>query len=125
MNYCGSNYNQCGCNDNVAPTYQQFNQVVQMCDVEDIPHYVNYHTHFVNNMVKRHVNIPTYSQSQENVIVNEYVNGYPMYQGYPMCNQQMMNNYPNMEQPNFDPNVQNNMFGYQGNVNPNYNPYRY
>ena len=120
MNYFGSNFNQCPneCN-NVMPTYQQCNQVVQTCDVEDVPHYINYHTHVVNNMVKRHVNIPTYSQSQENVVVNEYVNGYPMYQ-YPMYNQPMMN----FDQPNCNQGMPN-MCGYQGNVNPNYNPYRF
>lgn len=30
-------------------TYDNMNQVVQTCNVEDVPHYVNYHTHAVNN----------------------------------------------------------------------------
>ena len=63
-------YNQgCGCN---TPTYDNCNQVVQTCNVEEVPHYINYHTHVVNNCVKRHVNVPTYSQSFENRIINEY-----------------------------------------------------
>lgn len=50
MNFLGSNVNQnyCGCNNecpNIAPTYQQCNQVVQTCNVENVPHYINYHTH--------------------------------------------------------------------------------
>ena len=97
MNFTGTNFNSCGCGGNEAgsscpttqPTYQQCNQVVQTCNVEDIPHYTNYHTHVVNNMVKRHINIPTYSTSTENVTINEYVQGQPMvqqpifYQPYP------------------------------------------
>ena len=88
MNYLGSNVNQnpCGCNSGcptTMPTYQQCNQVVQTCNVEEVPHYINYHTHIVNNCIKRHVNIPTYSTSGENVMINEYVQGMPM----PMYNQ--------------------------------------
>ncbi len=50
MNFTGSSFGSCGCNDmntcpKYAPTYQQCNQVVQTCNVEDIPHYMNYHTH--------------------------------------------------------------------------------
>ncbi len=50
MNFLGSNLNQncCGCNNgcqNTLPTYQQCNQVVQTCNVEEVPHFINYHTH--------------------------------------------------------------------------------
>ena len=31
-------------------TYQQYNQVLQTCNVENIPHMVNYHIHAVNNI---------------------------------------------------------------------------
>ena len=41
--------------------------------------------HVVNNCVKKHVNIPTYSMSEENVLLNEYpvaqtINPYISYQ---------------------------------------------
>ena len=56
MNFTGTNFNSCGCGGNeptgcptCAPTYQQCNQVVQTCNVEDVPQYTNYHTHAVNN----------------------------------------------------------------------------
>ena len=123
MNFTGTNFNSCGCGGNeptgcptCAPTYQQCNQVVQTCNVEDVPHYTNYHTHVVNNCVKRHINIPTYSTSAENVMINEYVQGQPMYQ------QPMM--YPQFPQQPYMPGQ------YQGNVGtdpvaqqtPNVNP---
>lgn len=96
MNFTGTNFNSCGCGRNdgcptTTPTYQQCNQVVQTCNVEDVPHYTNYHTHVVNNCVKRHINIPTYSTSAENVMINEYVQGQPMVQQpffYPQYPQQ-------------------------------------
>ena len=74
MNFFGSNQDTCGCNQcpTYTPTYQQYNQVVQTCNVEEVPHYINYHTHVVNNLVKKHVNIPTYSTSGENVVINDY-----------------------------------------------------
>lgn len=43
----------CGCNSvcpQAYPTYQQCNQVVQTANVQDVPHYTNYHTHAVNNI---------------------------------------------------------------------------
>ena len=49
MNFSGSS---CGCGTSCptsVPTMQQCNQVVQTYNVEDVPHYVNYHTHAVNN----------------------------------------------------------------------------
>lgn len=61
MNFTGTNYNSgCGCGGNDSgrscptstPTYQQCNQVVQTCNVEDIPHYTNYHTHVVLNLTE-------------------------------------------------------------------------
>lgn len=100
MNFTGSNFNSgcgrkdtgCGCPTSM-PTYQQCNQVVQTCNVEDVPHYTNYHTHVVNNCVKRHINIPTYSTSAENVMIDEYVQGQPIFQQpvfYPQFPQQPM-----------------------------------
>ena len=32
-----------------VPTYQQCNQVVQTCNVQEVPHYTNYHTHVYLN----------------------------------------------------------------------------
>ena len=68
------------------------------------------HPHLVNNCIKRHINIPTYSASQETVVQEQYVEGMPMYnqaptmgmgmygqnptstnQGMCGCNQQTMN----------------------------------
>ena len=50
MNQSGSS---CGCNDGcpiATPTSTQCNQVVQTCNVQEVPHYTNYHTHAVNNI---------------------------------------------------------------------------
>lgn len=52
------------CCPTACPTYQQCNQVVNKCFVQDVPHYINYHTHVVNNCVRRHMNVPTYSMSE-------------------------------------------------------------
>ncbi len=44
--------NDCGCNNGcmqAQPTSMQCNQVVQTCNVQEVPHYINYHTHAVNN----------------------------------------------------------------------------
>ncbi len=104
MNFTGTN---CGCNTNDLSTYKQCNQVVQTCNVEQIPHYTNYHTHVVNNLVKKHINIPTYSTSSENVIINEYVEGLPIYYNGQMYNQnEFLNQQPYMY----------NLNQYQGNV---------
>ena len=96
--------NQCGCQNvcpYAVPTYQQCNQVVHTCNVQDVPHYTNYHTHVVNNCIKRHINIPTYSTSTENVYLDEYVQGVPMYQQPMMYNQGINMNYsPNQYQGN-------------------------
>ena len=75
MNPSGSS---CRCNDScptAMPTSTQCNQVVQTCNVQEVPHYTNYHTHVVNNCIKKHINIPVYSQSSENVLIDEYVQG--------------------------------------------------
>ena len=67
--------------------------------------------HVINNCVKRHVNVPTYSTSAENVLINEYVQGVPMYQ------QPMMYNQPMIQNPYFQqvPNMQNQHFDMNGN----------
>jgi hypothetical protein len=83
MFYQGQTNTSCGCNQGcpqAMPTYQQCNQVVQTCNVQDIPHYTNFHTNVINNCIKRHINIPTYSTSQETVFIDQYVDGAPMYQ---------------------------------------------
>ncbi|MDE5566165.1 MAG: hypothetical protein K2O05_00250 [Anaeroplasmataceae bacterium] len=113
MNFTGSNFNSCGCGNRDSgcgcptntPTYQQCNQVVQTCNVEDIPHYTNYHTHVVNNCVKRHINIPTYSTSSENVMIDEYVQGQPIYQQPMMYSQPMMYQQPIPQQGQYQGNV--------------------
>lgn len=46
------NDGSCGCTQGcpmAVPTCQQCNQVVQTCNVQDIPHYINYHTHVYLN----------------------------------------------------------------------------
>lgn len=125
MNFFGSNQETCGCNTcgnacgtpvvnpcgTFSPTYQQYNQVVQTCNVEEVPHYVNYHTHVVNNFVKRHVNIPTYSTSGENVVINEYAQ-----------TPAMANPYIQWQQPNCGCQSMNPTAEYIGNVGTN--PYQ-
>ena len=109
MNFSGSNRGTCGCQYPIAmPTYQQYNQVVQTCNVEEIPHYVDYHTHVVNNCLKKHINIPTYSTSYENVWINEY----------PQASSIGMPFMPYL-QPNIDP-MYNMKDQYQGNVGTNH-----
>ena len=107
--------NSCGCSNgcmSAQPTYQQCNQVVQTANVQDVPHYTNFHTHVVNNCIKRHINIPTYSSSAENVYVDEYVQGTPQFTQPTMYNQPMM--YQNQYQGNVgvEPFMQNT-YGYQ------------
>ena len=58
----------CGC------SVPQVNQVVNKCFVEDVPYYVNYHTHQVNNVVRRHIQVPTYSCSEQTVYYDEWPN---------------------------------------------------
>lgn len=97
--------NNCGCCNKM----EGYNQVVNTCNVEMIPHYTNYHTTHVNNCIKRHVNIPVFTESYETVVTNEYVEGNPIYYPYGFNNQNL-NPYNN---------------NYIGNVstNPNMNAY--
>lgn len=62
MNCCNQGCNEMlgGCN------------VVNKCFVEEVPHNVCCHTHVVNNVVRRHVYIPNYSESYETVYFDEY-----------------------------------------------------
>ena len=53
-------YKNNGCGD-----YQCCNQVEESCQYVDVPHYVNYHTHNIMNIYKRHYIVPTCSQSCE------------------------------------------------------------
>lgn len=68
-------YDGCGCNNMMPQVLPSCNQVVQKCFVEDMPYYVGYNTHVVNNVVRRHIQIPVYSQSQETVYFDEWQNG--------------------------------------------------
>ena len=100
--------NECGCNNGcmpAMPTSTCCNQVVQTYNVQEVPHYQGIHTHVVNNCIKKHINIPVYSQSAENVYIDEYAQGNPIYQ-QPV----MINNQFNQQQPMMNPNQ------YQGNV---------
>ena len=51
------------------------NQVVEQTCALDIPYYVNYNTHVVNNVVRRHIQIPVYSQTQQTVYFDEWQTG--------------------------------------------------
>lgn len=62
----------CGCNQMMPPVTPSCNQVVQKCFVEEIPYYVGYNTHVVNNVVRRHIQIPVYSQTQETIYFDEW-----------------------------------------------------
>lgn len=100
--------NECGCNNGcmpAMPTSTCCNQVVQTYNVQEVPHYQGIHTHVINNCIKKHINIPVYSQSAENVYIDEYAQGNPIYQ-QPV----MINNQFNQQQPMMNPNQ------YQGNV---------
>ena len=70
----------CGANAMVQPYGQQFvqpgcNQVVEQMSAIDMPYYVNYNTHVVNNVVRRHIQIPVYSQTQQTVYFDEWQSG--------------------------------------------------
>ncbi len=120
----------CGCTNGGCqismPTYSSCNQVVQTCNVQDVPHYVNYNTHIVNNCIKRHINIPTYSTTSENVYVDEYVQAQPMYQQpmfqQPMYQQPMMYS-PNQYQGNVGVEGINQQNWQTPNMNNQFNPY--
>ena len=86
MNTMGSMPTQntgCGCGSamNTMPMMnQQFmqptcNQVVEQTCAVDMPYYVNYNTHVVNNVVRRHIQIPVYTQTQETVYFDEWQTG--------------------------------------------------
>ena len=57
-------------------TQQGCGQVLQQTCAVDIPYYVNYNTHVVNNVVRRHIQIPVYSQTQETIYFDEWQAGY-------------------------------------------------
>ena len=59
----------CGCNN-----VPQCNQIVNKCFYEDVPYYVNYHTHQVNNVIRRHIQVPTYSTSEQTIYYDEWPN---------------------------------------------------
>ena len=73
----------CGCGSgmNTMPMMnQQFmqpgcNQVLEQTCAVDMPYYVNYNTHVVNNVVRRHIQIPVYSQTQQTVYFDEWQTG--------------------------------------------------
>ena len=108
MNFMGQNFSSCGC-PTTQPTFEQCKQIVQTCNVEEVPHYINYHTHVVNNLVKKHVNIPTYSVSEENILIE-----YPPAQAMPYMPYQAMGGCGGTYQQ--QPMYANQMPQYQGNV---------
>ena len=68
--------NTCGCGGQMQmPMQSNCNQVVQKCFVEEMPYYVGYNTHVVNNVVRRHIQIPVYTQTQETVYMDEWQTG--------------------------------------------------
>ena len=76
--------------------------------------------HVVNNCIKRHINIPTYSTSTENVYLDQY------YQGSPMIQQPMMNYgyMTNQYQGNVGvEGINQPMQGMNPYMNFNYNPF--
>lgn len=50
-------------------------QVLQQTCAVDMPYYVNYNTHVVNNVIRRHIQIPVYTQTQETVYIDEWQTG--------------------------------------------------
>ena len=73
----------CGCGSgmNTMPMMNQqymqpgCSQVVEQTCAVDMPYYVNYNTHVVNNVVRRHIQIPVYSQTQQTVYFDEWQTG--------------------------------------------------
>ncbi len=134
------NFNpNCGCCPQAMPTYSCCNNVVNKCFVQEVPHYTNFHTHVVNNCVRKHVNIPTFSTDEETVVIDEYAQAQPMYMNQPMMNpyqqqpmyfneQQNINFY---QQPaasqgfEMPQNTMNVSEGQQPYFNPNFNPYSF
>ncbi len=60
--------------NNNCSTYDNCNYVNEQCQVVDVPHYVNYHTHNIMNICRKHVMVPTYSESSEVRIFDDYSN---------------------------------------------------
>ena len=102
-----------------TPTYNCCNQVVNKCYVQDIPHYTNYHTTVVNNCVRRHINVPTFTQSEEVVVTDQYVDGSPMYYNqnnmYYNANPYMYQNNMNVGNQGFNTEAMPNMNQTQAN----------
>lgn len=110
------NGNTCGC---MEP--KNCCEVVQTYNVVEVPHYTNYHTHQINNCIKKHINIPVYSTSYENVYIDEYVNANPIYQ-QPIYQQPMYQGYGYPNYQGLNPNeYQGNVGTNTGNFNPNLN----
>lgn len=59
---------------NSCATYDNCNYVNQQCQVVDVPHYVNYHTHNIMNICRKHIMVPTYSESSEVRVFDDYPN---------------------------------------------------
>ncbi len=57
-----------------------------------------FYPHIVNNCVKRHINIPAFTQSEETVYSDQYVNGMPMYFNDPNVYNNSMNQNPYMKE---------------------------
>lgn len=74
MDYMQPTMGSCGCGMGMQPQFSQpgCNQVVQQTCAVDMPYYVNYNTHVVNNVVRRHIQIPVYSQTQETIYFDEW-----------------------------------------------------
>jgi hypothetical protein len=71
---CGIGAMQGGCMSQQA-MQPACSQVVQQTCAVDMPYYVNYNTHVVNNVVRRHIQIPVYSQTQETIYFDEWQAG--------------------------------------------------
>jgi hypothetical protein len=74
MQGCGIGAMQGGCMSQQA-MQPACSQVVQQTCAVDMPYYVNYNTHVVNNVVRRHIQIPVYSQTQETIYFDEWQAG--------------------------------------------------
>jgi hypothetical protein len=74
MQGCGMGMMQGGCMSQQA-MQPGCSQVVQQTCAVDMPYYVNYNTHVVNNVVRRHIQIPVYSQTQETIYFDEWQAG--------------------------------------------------
>ncbi len=59
----------CGC---TPPTYHKCCNVVDTYQVKEIPHIKEYHTHYVNHMINKHVTVPKYTSSYETKCHDKY-----------------------------------------------------